>query len=64
METSKPRKVQSPEKLEVLAEAKAVAEEWVTLMRLSHVLDKIDNPCMGKMREIIIAMVEDIKVES
>ncbi len=63
METSKPRKVQDPVKLEVLADAKKVSEEWVTIMRLSHVLDKIEEPSMKKMREIIIAMVEDIKRE-
>jgi hypothetical protein len=38
METSTPRKI-DPEKLKVLTEAKAIAEEWVTPMRLSHMID-------------------------
>jgi len=62
-ETKTKRKVMSPEKQKILTQAKEIAEEWVTLMRLSHVLDKIDKPCMEKMREIIVAMVEDIKRE-
>jgi hypothetical protein len=32
-------------------------------MRVTHVLDKIDSPCMEKMRDIIIAMSEDVKRE-
>ena len=32
-------------------------------MRLNHVLDKIEDPCMEKMRDIIKAMQEDIKRE-
>lgn len=62
-ETKKKRKIIDPMDLEVLKKAEEVADEWVTLMRLSHVLDKIEDPCMQKMREIIIAMVEDIKRE-
>lgn len=63
LETAKPRKVESPEKLKILADAKEVANEWVTLMRLNHVLDKIEEPSMEKMSEIIKAMVEDVKRE-
>jgi hypothetical protein len=37
-ETTTPRQV-DPEKLKVLTEAKAIADEWVTPMRLQHVLD-------------------------
>jgi len=32
-------------------------------MRLNHILDKIDEPCMEKMREIITAMIADVKRE-
>jgi hypothetical protein len=62
METKTPRKV-DPEKLKILADAQAVAEEWVTPMRVVHVLDKIEDPCMEKMKQIISAMLEDVKRE-
>ncbi len=62
-ETHSKREVTDPEKLKVLADARAVAEEWVTPMRLNHVLDKIENPCMEKMRNIITSMIEDVKRE-
>ena len=63
METKTPREI-SPEKLKAMEDAKAVAEEWVTEMRLEHVLDalaakgveiKIENMC-----HFIAAMVEDV----
>lgn len=63
-ETKTPRKVMSPEKQKVWTEAKSIAEEWVTHMRLSHVLDKIENPKIEKMREIIYAMQEDVRREA
>jgi|14BtaG_2_1085337.scaffolds.fasta_scaffold05248_6 hypothetical protein len=62
-ETKTPRVV-SPEKLKILSDAKEVAEEWVTPMRLNHVLDKIEGGAsMEKMRTIISAMIEDVKRE-
>jgi hypothetical protein len=61
-ETKTPRKV-TPEKLAVLEDAKAIAEEWVTEMRIVHVLDKIPEAGMEKMKQIIIAMQEDVKRE-
>jgi hypothetical protein len=61
METSTPRKVEiDPDKIKVLADAQAVANEWCTFNRLQHVLDKIDNPNIEKMGEIIKAMTEDV----
>ena len=62
-ETKTKRKIVDKDKLKVLKKAREIAEEWVTLMRLNHVLDKIENPSMTKMREIIGRMVEDIKRE-
>jgi hypothetical protein len=62
-ETKTPRKV-SPEKLQVLEDAKAIAEEWVVAERIRHVLDKIPNAGLEKMREIIAAMQEDVKREA
>jgi hypothetical protein len=62
-ETKTPREV-TPEQLKVLSDANEVAEEWVTRMRLSHVLDKVDGgACMDNMRHIIFAMCEDVKRE-
>jgi len=61
-ETKAPRQV-SPEKLQVLSDAKTIAEEWVTPMRLVHVLDKLGNPGIEKMPDIMKAMLEDIRRE-
>jgi hypothetical protein len=66
METATPRKV-DPAQLAVLKEANAIAEEWVTDMRLEHVLDKLQPD--GKKLDfkdtgtVIKAMVEDIQIE-
>lgn len=40
-ERATPQKVVDPEKLAVLAEAQAIAQEWVTPMRLAHIMDKL-----------------------
>jgi len=61
-ETKTPREI-DPEKMQILSDANEVAEEWVTMTRLNHVLDKINEPCMEKMKDIIHAMVEDVKRE-
>ena len=60
-ETKTPRST-DPTKLKVLSEAGAVADEWVTEMRLTHVLDKIsaEQQVIENMRNIIAAMVEDV----
>jgi len=66
-ETKTPRPV-SAEKLKVFSEANEASEEWVTPMRLEHVMDKLSPD--GKVltirdtKTVIIAMVEDIKKES
>lgn len=62
METKTPREV-DPDKLKILEDAQAVADEWVTPMRIVHVLDKIQDPCMEKMKEIMAAMFEDVERE-
>ncbi len=59
-ETATPRPVADPAKLQVLHDAEAVAAEWLTDMRLIHVLDKIPNAGMEKMKDIINAMTEDV----
>lgn len=62
-ETKTPREV-TPEQLKVLSDAQAIADEWVVLERVRHVLDKVPDAGMTKMKEIIIAMQEDIKREA
>lgn len=60
IETKTKREV-DPEKLRVLAEAKEIAEEWVTPMRLGHVLDKLGNPSgIEDTGKVIKAMIEDV----
>lgn len=64
-ETKTKRKVVDPEKLKVLEEANAIAEEWVTQMRLSHVLQKFSEDVnVDSMGDIIKAMVEDVEREA
>lgn len=61
-ETKTPREV-DPEKQKILSDAREVAEEWVTAMRLEHVLDKIPDAGMEQMPQIIGRMKEDIRRE-
>jgi len=54
-----------PAKLAVLTEAQAIADEWVTAMRLAHVLDKLGNPSEFKdTGRVIAAMIEDVEREA
>jgi hypothetical protein len=54
-----------PAQREVLEKAEAVADEWVTPMRLAHVLDKLGNPRdMAKTPDVIKAMLEDVTREA
>lgn len=63
METRTPRKV-GPEKLKVLQDAEAIAPEWVTDMRLAHVLDKLGNPReIERTGDVCRAMVADVEAE-
>lgn len=63
-ETKTKREV-NPEQLKILEDAKAIAEEWVTPMRLSHVLDKLKNPTeIEKTGVVIKAMIEDVLREA
>jgi len=61
-ETRTPREV-SPEKQAVLAGASDIAMEWVTDMRLRHVLDKFPDVSMKQTRDVIAAMIEDVQRE-
>ena len=52
-------------KLEVLTKATAIAEEWVTDMRMAHVLDKLGNPVgLEATPSVIKAMIEDVTREA
>jgi hypothetical protein len=63
-ETRKTRPIRT-DKLEVLKEARAIADEWVTEMRLDHILGKIQGEVgVEKTGEIIKAMIADIEAES
>lgn len=58
---TKTRREISPEQLKVLSEANEIADEWVTNMRLEHVLQKFPNDVsMESMGNIIKAMIVDI----
>lgn len=62
-ETATPRPVVDPAKMQVLADAQSVADEWVTLHRLEHVLQKMPGHSIEKMKLIIESMVEDVNRE-
>lgn len=63
-ETKTPRPVVDPAKMEILANAERIADEYVTAMRLQHVLDKLPGHCIERMRDVIAAMVEDVEREA
>lgn len=64
-ERKTPQKVEDPSKLKVLTEATAVAEEWVTEMRLEHVLQKLPQGIgLESTQRVLAAMVEDVLKES
>lgn len=63
-ERKTPQKVEE-KKREVLEQAEAIADEWVTPMRLTHVLDKIGNPSdLSAVPAVIAAMIEDVTREA
>lgn len=59
-ERATPQKVVDLTKLAVLSTADEIAREWVTPMRLAHVLDKFPNANIRNLAAIIAAMVEDV----
>lgn len=64
-ERQKVPKVTDNQKLEVLTKAKEIATEWVTLMRLNHVLQKnLNIKDMSNTKDLILAMIEDIYIEA
>lgn len=68
-ERATPQKIVDPAKLAVLAEAQAIAQEWVTPMRLTHVLDKLLRDTgvrvdISDTNHVIGAMVADVYREA
>jgi hypothetical protein len=63
IETNTPRSV-SKDKLEVLAEAEEIAQEWVTEMRLSHVLQQYAVIGIEQTGSVIKSMIEDVEREA
>lgn len=68
-ETATPREVGDPAKLKILEDAKAIAVEWVTPMRLEHVLDKLVADIGGDIDmswtpEVIKRMIDDVTREA
>jgi len=60
-ETATERPVVDPSKLQVLADAEAIAMEWVTEMRLRHVLSKLPAATdVSHTRDVIMSMLDDV----
>lgn len=59
-ETKTERQVVDPALQVVLTDSQKVSEEWVTKMRLMHVIDKIPNCGIEKMADVIRSMKEDV----
>jgi hypothetical protein len=68
-ETGRPKPVVSAEKAEVEMRAKAIALDWVTPMRLTHVIDRLvrdredKQPALQDIPELIKLMCEDVRRE-
>lgn len=64
-ETKTPRSLaDTEEKLAILTKAQDIASEWVTEMRLTHVLDNFPGAGMEQIPDIFKAMNEDIAREA
>ena len=63
-ETKTARKLDAGQ-IKVLEDAKAIADEWVTQMRLTHVIDNLGGDVgVERMGELIKAMLADIEREA
>ena len=63
-ETETIRKV-SPDRLQIMSDAKKIAKEYVTPMRLQHILSKLPQGInVEQTRDVIFAMLEDIEREA
>ena len=57
-------KIIDPEQMQLLEDAKAIADEWVTPMRLIHVLAAFPDVQLDDMNKVIKAMIEDVEREA
>jgi len=63
IETNTPRNI-NVEQIELLTQAEDIANEWVTEMRLTHILDKLPKPLStSDIPDIIKSMLEDVARE-
>lgn len=62
-ETKTPRKV-SKDDLGIKIKAQEIADEWVTPMRLNHILQNFISPEIEQLGEIIKLMIEDVEREA
>lgn len=67
-ERKTPQKIADPSRLQVLADAEKIADEWVTANRLGHILDKLfpgeTRPDISNTKQVIQGMIEDITREA
>lgn len=64
-EVSTPRKVITPEKMEMIENAKAIANEWVTRERLMHILGRGELEAkLENTGKVISLMIEDVMREA
>ncbi len=64
-ERQHPPKVVDPAKWQILEDAQHIADEWVTPMRLIHVLDAIPGPHdIRQTGDVVRAMIADVLKES
>lgn len=63
-EMTTPRQVVDPVKMAVLQKAQDIADEWVTPVRLEHVLDKMPGASIEQTRDVVSAMQEDVLREA
>ena len=63
IETKTPRSVDK-DKLQVLADADAIAQEWVTEMRLTHVLQSFEVIGIEQTGSVISSMIADVEREA
>lgn len=61
---TKTKRELTEEELKVLSDTQEIVDEWVTPMRLTHVLDKFPDASMEQIPKIIEAMYEDVVREA
>jgi len=62
-ESASPKKVIDPDKIKLIEDAEQIANEYVVLERLKHVLSNIPDHSIEKTGDIIKAMIADVERE-